>query len=86
MTSEKLYVCDPTKNEGCEKSGCAYKGTHWSFACFLTRDPAMAMTNEEGQPIECPEELYGVLESAVRESLGLEVDELILKRLKEASQ
>ena len=44
------------------------------------------MTNEEGRPIECTEELYSVLESAVRGGVGVYVDELILKRLKEAEQ
>lgn len=55
MNTEKkakvLYLCDPTKNELCEKTSCAYNKSAKYQSCKATTDYRFAQLDDKGNPI-----------------------------------
>lgn len=45
--TQKLYICDPKKNEKCSKQGCKDRDRY----CALTERPECAVKDDEGKPI-----------------------------------
>lgn len=52
--TQKLYICDPKRNEKCSKQGCKGRDKY----CALTVDPEYAVKGKDGQPL-----LYLVLDA-----------------------
>ncbi len=55
MNTEKkakvLYLCDPTKNELCKKTSCAYNKDSKYQSCTATTDYECAQLDDKGNPI-----------------------------------
>lgn len=54
MEKKKLYLCDPTINHHCAKLTCYMLHPHQPMACRRTSDPACAILDADGSPIEAP--------------------------------
>ena len=46
------YVCNPLRNTGCRKSGCAYNPKAKYGRCVRTSNPAFAVLDESGAPVK----------------------------------
>lgn len=55
MTPPTVYFCNPEKNAGCDKIGCAYY-TEGEGGCQYTLLPECAITTTSGDYVEAPPE------------------------------
>ena len=46
------YVCNPLRNTGCRKRGCAYNPKAQYKKCTKTSNPAFAVLDESGAPMK----------------------------------
>ena len=57
MDKKRYYLCDPTINHHCAKLTCHMLHPHQPMACRRTSDPACAILDADGSPIEAPPDM-----------------------------
>ena len=50
-TREPVYMCDPSRNKKCRKTGCFYRDVPYPV-CYATKDKKCAQLDEKGEPVK----------------------------------